>query len=71
MRIKFRVWPGQGAVIEGPIKAAVVQALKALDPDYADWMVTVHYRAEPMTDEPDRRLPRPFAVERRSVPPGR
>ena len=68
LRIKFRIWPGQGAIVEGPVKASVVQALRRLDPGYADWMVTVHYRSEPRDDDPLRRLPRPASLEKR---PGR
>ena len=44
LRIKFRVWPGQGTLIEGPFRQRVIHALRKLDPDYADWMVSVTYR---------------------------
>lgn len=44
VRIKFRVWPGQGTLIEGPFRQRVIHALRKLDPDYADWMVSVTYR---------------------------
>lgn len=63
LRIKFRIWPGQGAVIENAVKAAVTQSLKALDPQYGDWMVTVHYRAEPRDPAAGKRLPRPAALD--------
>jgi small conductance mechanosensitive channel len=46
LRIKFRLWPGQGALIENPFKQRVLAAMKGLDPNYADWMITVTYRAE-------------------------
>lgn len=62
VRIKFRVWPGQGQVIEGPIKDGLANALKELDPTYAPWMVSVHYRAEPPESEPDKSLPRPAVL---------
>jgi small conductance mechanosensitive channel len=62
LRIRFRIWPGQGSVVENAVKPAVVQALKQLDPHYADWMVTVHYRAEPTAPDPARRLPRPAII---------
>jgi small conductance mechanosensitive channel len=58
LRTKFRIWPGQGGVLEGPVKAAILQALKALDDSYADWMVSIHYRSEPKGREPERGLPR-------------
>lgn len=65
LRIRFRIWPGQGAVIEGAVKAAAVQTLKALDATYADWMVTIHYRAESADRDAARRLPRPSALRAR------
>lgn len=65
IRTKFRIWPGQGAVVEGPIKAALVQSLKGLDPAYADWMVSVHYRAESIDESQGPRLPRPNALHRK------
>ena len=52
LRVKFRLWPGQGALIEGIIRPRMVSALRALDPDYADWRVAVTYRAEPRPTAP-------------------
>lgn len=46
LRIKFRLWPGQGALIETSFKQRILAALKKIDADYADWMVTITYRAE-------------------------
>ena len=46
LRIKFRIWPGRGAVMETTIKQEILQALKSLDAAYADWMVTVNYEVE-------------------------
>lgn len=45
VRIKFKLWPGQGAMIETGYKQRLLSALKASFPDYADWMITVTYRA--------------------------
>ena len=45
LRIQFRIWPGQQALIETAFRQQVVNAMKAFDPNYADWMVTVIYRA--------------------------
>ncbi len=42
VRVKFRIWPGRNPPIEGIYKNEVVQALKALDTGYADWMVSVN-----------------------------
>ncbi len=45
LRIKFRVWPGQGALIEQTFRQRALAAMKELDPDYPDWMIAVTYRA--------------------------
>ncbi len=46
LRIKFRLWPGQGALIESVFRQRVLATLRAHRPDYADWMVTVTYRVD-------------------------
>lgn len=68
LRIKFRIWPGQVTVLENAVKSSVKEALKGLDPQYADWMVTVYYRAEPQESaRGDKRLPRPSALALRAA----
>ena len=42
VRVKFRIWPGRSAPIETAYKQEVVQTLKRLDPDYAEWMVAIN-----------------------------
>lgn len=64
VRIKFRVWPGQTQLIEGPIKEGVASAMKEFDPGYASWMVSVYYRAEPPDSETSKRLPRPAVLRK-------
>ncbi|HHY87025.1 MAG TPA: mechanosensitive ion channel [Verrucomicrobia bacterium] len=44
-RTRFKIWPGQGALIETTFRQRVVAAMKRFDPAYADWMVSVTYRA--------------------------
>jgi len=44
-RVHFKIWPGQGNLIETTFRQQMVKALQALDPDYADWQVAVTYRA--------------------------
>lgn len=46
MRIKFRIWPGRGAPLEGFFRQDMIQAMKGIDPKYADWMVSVNYEVE-------------------------
>ncbi len=45
-RIKFRIWPGQNALIETTFKQRIIAALQKDHPEYADWMITVTYKAE-------------------------
>jgi small conductance mechanosensitive channel len=44
LRVQFKVWPGQ-TLIETAFRPQMVAAMKAIDPNYADWMVPVTYRA--------------------------
>ncbi len=46
VRVKFRLWPGQGAVIEQTYRQRVIAAMRTLEAGYADWMVSVTYRTE-------------------------
>jgi small conductance mechanosensitive channel len=46
LRVKFRIWPGQGALIEGGFRDRTLAKLMQLDPEYAPWMISVTYRAE-------------------------
>ncbi len=46
LRIKFRIWPGRGAPLEGFLRQELLQAMKRIDADYADWMITVNYEVE-------------------------
>ncbi len=46
LRVKFRIWPGRGSPIETTFKQELLQALKAIDPTYADWMVAINYEVE-------------------------
>ena len=44
-RVHFKIWPGQGTLIETTFRQRVVSSMKAFDPNYADWQVPVTYRA--------------------------
>jgi small conductance mechanosensitive channel len=44
-RIHFKVWPGQGVLIETTVRSQVIMAMQAFDVNYAAWQVTVTYRA--------------------------
>ncbi len=45
VRVHFKIWPGQGSLIETTFRQEVVKAMRTLDPRYADWQVPVTYRA--------------------------
>lgn len=44
IRTKLRLWPGQQAAVEAAFRQRALHALRALDPSYADWMITITYR---------------------------
>jgi hypothetical protein len=46
LRAKFRLWPGQTAIIETTFKQRVIDFMKKTYPNYADWMITMAYRVE-------------------------
>lgn len=45
VRVHFKIWPGQGGLIENTFRQQMVTELKAVYPNYADWQVAVTYRA--------------------------
>jgi small conductance mechanosensitive channel len=45
VRVHFKIWPGQGSLIETTFRSQMVSAMKALQPNYNDWQVAVTYRA--------------------------
>jgi small conductance mechanosensitive channel len=45
VRVEFKLWPGQGALVETTFRQRLVTLLKQFDPNYADWMVVITYRA--------------------------
>jgi moderate conductance mechanosensitive channel len=54
VRVHFKIWPGQGNLIESVFRQQAVKSMKAFDPAYADWQVPVTYRAAgvPVVREP-------------------
>jgi len=43
--VRFKIWPGQGGLIETTFRQQMVNALKRFQPDYADWQIAVTYGA--------------------------
>lgn len=46
IRYKFKLWPGQGSLIENSFRLMALSRLRAHYPDYAEWMVHITYRSE-------------------------
>jgi len=69
VRVLFKIWPGQGGLIETTFRQQIISNMKAFSPAYADWQVPVTYRA--MTgaknvkapSQPDPSSPAPAPVE--------
>jgi hypothetical protein len=62
VRVHFKIWPGQGNLIETTFRLQVVKAMKVLDADYTESQVPVIYRAST--------TPRPVFPRRESRPDG-
>jgi small conductance mechanosensitive channel len=45
IRVHFKIWPGQGSLIENTFRQQASRSMKTFDPNYADWQVAVTYRA--------------------------
>lgn len=45
IRVEFKLWPGQGPLIETTFRQRLILLMKQFDPNYADWMAVVTYRA--------------------------
>ncbi|MBO6782067.1 MAG: mechanosensitive ion channel [Alphaproteobacteria bacterium] len=63
LRVKFRIWPGRGAPIEGFVRQSLLQAIRRIAPDQPDWTVSVNYEVESYLP-PNRRRPSAFAWRR-------
>ncbi len=46
VRYKFRLWPGQGALLETTLKKRIQTALADAAEGYQDWMIAITYRGE-------------------------
>jgi moderate conductance mechanosensitive channel len=44
LRAQFKIWPGQGTLVETTFRQQITYVMKAFDSNYADWMVTITYR---------------------------
>jgi len=45
LRVHFKIWPGQGGLIENTFRQQIISAMRSFSPTYADWQVPVTYRA--------------------------
>lgn len=46
LRVKFRIWPDRLEPISQSFRQELLHGLKKLEPNYADWMVAVHFEVE-------------------------
>lgn len=46
LRIKFRLWPGQGDIIEKFFKQRIILFMKQVYEPYDEWLITVTYKVE-------------------------
>jgi moderate conductance mechanosensitive channel len=53
VRVHFKIWPGQGSLIETTFRQEVVKAMRVLDPRYSEWQVPVTYRAGTASKNPN------------------
>jgi small conductance mechanosensitive channel len=56
VRVHFKIWPGQGGLIETTFRQQIVSAMKTFIPNYADWQVPVTYRAMTSGNKPQPHL---------------
>jgi small-conductance mechanosensitive channel len=45
IRVHFKIWPGQGNLIETTFRQQIISTMKTFNPNYAEWQVPVTYRA--------------------------
>jgi small conductance mechanosensitive channel len=45
LRVHFKIWPGQGSLIETTFRQQIISSMRTFCPTYADWQVPVTYRA--------------------------
>lgn len=67
LRVHFKIWPGQGSLIETTFRQQIISSMKTVSPTYADWQVPVTYRAvtaaknvktlKPLLKSSDRQFP--------------
>jgi len=46
LRLRFRLWPGQGALVDSVFRQLLLAEIRKLDPEYPDWLITVTYRVK-------------------------
>ena len=57
LRIQFKIWPGQNAIIENTFVNQMVAIMKKTDPNYANWQIVVTYRAMDTYEPPPPQPP--------------
>jgi small conductance mechanosensitive channel len=65
LRVHFKIWPGQGSLIENTFRQQIISAMRAFSPTYADWQVPVTYRAVTSAKNLKNAKPLEFALKAR------
>ena len=68
LRVHFKIWPGQGSLIETTFRQQIICCMRTFSPTYADWQVPVTYRA--VTAAKSGKNPKPFLASSASKFPG-
>jgi len=66
LRVHFKIWPGQGGLIENTFRQQIISTMRTFYPTYADWQVPVTYR----TVTGAKRVKEPGLVHGRVLPHG-
>lgn len=54
LRIKFRIWPNRGQLIETSYYQELLAEIIKLDPDYSSWMIAISYEVEERVVRPGK-----------------
>jgi len=63
LRVHFKIWPGQGSLIEITFRQQIISATRAFSPIYADWQVPMTYRAVTAAKNLKNAKPLEFALK--------
>jgi len=71
IRYKFKLWPGQGALIETNFRQMALARLRETFPDYADWMINITYRSERLIMKDDELIDKADSEDAEDIDPAK